>query len=88
MEARLYELIRDYQADRATVPGGSVLEFRADALWHFAIARPSRYPEYILDDGRLAHAIAHARVAGEILPSPVGHRDELLVLRIDRDRAR
>ena len=87
MEARLYELIRDYQADRATVLGGSVPEFHAEALRRFALARPDRYPEYILDDGRLAHAIAHARTAGEILPPPSSHRDEPLVLRIDRDRA-
>ena len=87
MEARLYELIRDYQADRATVLGGSIAEFRADALRHFALDRPDRYPEYILDDGRLSHAIALARLAGEILTPPSGHRDEPLVLRIDRDHA-
>ena len=62
MEARLYELIRDYQADRATALGGPLAEFRADALRHFALDRPDRYPEYILDDGRLAHAIGLARI--------------------------
>jgi hypothetical protein len=87
MEARLYELIRDYQADRATALGGPIAEFRADALRHFALDRPDRYPEYILDDGRLAHAIGLARINGEILPPPSGHRDEPLTLRIDRDRA-
>ena len=87
MEARLYELIRDYQADRATVLGGSVPEFHADALRHFALDRPGRYPEYIFDDGRLALAIAHARAAGEILPPPSDQTDEPLVLRIDRGRA-
>jgi len=87
MEARLYELIRDYQTDRATVIGGSVARFRAATLRHFALRHPDRYPEYVLDDGRLTQAIAHARATGEILPPPSGHRDEPLVLRIDRDRA-
>lgn len=87
MEGRLYELIRDFQADRATSLGGKILEFRADALRRFALARPERYPEYLFDDGRLAHAIAHARAAGEILPPSSGSRDEVLYLRVDQDRA-
>ena len=86
MEGRLYELIRDFQADRATSLGGNILEFRADALQGFALARPDRYPEYLFDDGRLSHAIAHARAAGEILPPISGSRDEPLFLRIDQDR--
>ena len=84
MEARLYELIRDYQADRARSLGAPILEFRADALRRFAITRPHRYPEYLFDDGRLARAIEHARTAGEILPPISGSRDEPLLLRIDR----
>ena len=87
MEGRLYELIRDYQADRAATVGGRVVEFRAAALRHFALAHPDRYPEYIFEDGRLVRAIAQARVAGEILPPIAGQRDDPLVLRIDRDRA-
>lgn len=84
MEARLYELIRDYQADRAQALGAPILEFRADALRRFAVARPDRYPEYLFDDGRLGRAIEHARTAGEILPQSSGARDEPLHLRIDR----
>jgi hypothetical protein len=87
MEGRLYELIRDFQADRAESLGAKILEFRADALRRFALARPDRYPEYLFDDGRLDRAIAHARAAGEILPPIAGARDELLYLCIDQDRA-
>ena len=87
MEGRLYELIRDYQSDRAAVLGAAVLEFRASALRDYAEGRPDRYPEYILADGRLGRAIELARRDGEILPPPSGHRDEPLVLRLDRDRA-
>jgi hypothetical protein len=86
MEARLYELIRDYQVDRVDVVGGRVAEFHADALRRFAQRRPERYPEYFLEDGRLSRAIEYARLAGEILPPPSYHRDESLVLRIDLDR--
>jgi hypothetical protein len=87
MEARLLELIRDYQASRAATVGGIVAEFHVEALHRFASGHPDRYPEYILDDGRLDRAIALARRAGEILPPESGHRDETLVLRIDRERA-
>ncbi len=87
MEGRLYELIRDYQADRATTVGSRVVEFRAGALLRFARAHPDRYPEYIFEDGRLGRAISRARAAGDILPPMTGHRDEQLVLRIDRERA-
>jgi hypothetical protein len=87
MEGRLYELIRDYQTDRAATVGGRVLEFRTGALRRFALSHPERYPEYILEDGRLSRSIAQARAAGEILPPIAGQRDCLLVLRIDRDRA-
>lgn len=87
MEARLYELIRDYQTDRAATVGGRVVEFRAGALRRFALAHPDRYPEYIFEDGRLMRSIAQARVAGEILPPVTGHRNDPLVLRMDRDRA-
>jgi hypothetical protein len=87
MEARLYELIRDYQAAHAETLGGRMLEFHADALHRFARVHPDRYPEYILDDGRLANAIALARRDGEIVPPPSGHRDEPLLLRGDHDHA-
>jgi hypothetical protein len=87
MEGPLYELIRDYQAARAATVGGPVLEFRAEALRHFALAHPDRCPEYMFADGRLQHAITQARAAGEILPPITGHRDEPLMLRIDRERA-
>jgi hypothetical protein len=87
MEGRLYELIRDYQADRAVTVGGRVLEFRAGALRRFALAHPDRYPEYIFEDGRLNRSIAQARAAGDILPPMTGDRNEPLVLRIDRERA-
>jgi len=87
MEARLYELIRDFQVDRAAVIGARLPEFHADALRRFAEQRPHRYPEYILDDGRLGRAIEYARRDGEILPGPSNHRDESLVLRIDLDRS-
>jgi hypothetical protein len=87
MEARLYELIRDYQVGRAAVLGGWAAEFHAKALQQFARRRPERYPEYILDDGRLDRAIEYARRGREILPPPSNHRDEPLVLRVDIDRA-
>jgi hypothetical protein len=86
MEARLFELIRDYQADRATIVGGLTLEFRVDALERFATARPDRYPEYVVDTARLNRAVLLARESGEILPPPTGSRDVHLMLRWDRDR--
>lgn len=88
MEARLYELIRDYQVERAARLGGRVAEFRAEALRQFAQRRPERYPEYFVEDGRLSRAIERARREGEILPPPTDLRDEPLVLRADLDRGR
>jgi hypothetical protein len=88
MEARLYELIRDYQVDRAAAIGGPVAAFHADALRRFAQRRPERYPEYFVEAGRLSRAIERARREGEILPSPTNSRDEPLVLRVDLDRGR
>lgn len=87
MEARLYELIRDYQEDRMRALGSRDPEFRVQALDRFARARLDRYPEYVLEDGRLARAVAQARATREILPLPSGARDEPLRLRIDCDGA-
>jgi hypothetical protein len=87
MEGRLYELIRDYQTDRAATVGDGVRDFRVAALHRFAVAHPERYPEYIFEDGRLNRSIAQACEAGEILPAGAGQLDEPLVLRMDRDRA-
>ncbi len=87
MEARLYELIRDFQRDRAAVTGERRPEFHADTLREFAERRPSRYPEYILNDGRLSRSIESARRDGEIIPAISDAHDESLVLRNDLDRS-
>ena len=87
MEARLYELIRDYQKDRAHSVGGQVPEFRERVLRAFVSARADRYPEYTLEDGRLTRAIAQARASGEIIAVGDIHRDPLLALRQDHDAA-
>lgn len=87
MEARLYELIRAYQEHRAQLTGARVPEFRTRLLAEYAAARPDRYPEYVLPDGRLPRAVDRAIASGEILPLHVGHRDDHLVLRPDRPAA-
>ena len=87
MEARLYELIRDYQEHRSQAGGDPDCEFRFHQLLYFARAHPELYPEYIVEEGRLTLAVAEARAAGEIVPPKSGDRDHWLMLRIDRDRA-
>ena len=87
MEARLYELIRAYQRDRASVVGASVAAFRMRPLVRFAAAHPSAFPEYVAEPGRIARAIGEARATGEVVPPRDGGRDDELMLRADRDRA-
>jgi len=87
MEARLYELIRDYQKQRAETIGGNLPEFRERLLREFAAARVDRFPEYSLEDGRLSRVIAQALASGEILALGGSHRDPMLVLRWDHEAA-
>ena len=87
MEARLYELIRDYQEHRSQADGNAVRDFRFHQLLYFARAHPELYPEYVAEDERLNLAVAKARAAGEIVPLKSGDRDHRLMLRVDRDRA-
>lgn len=83
MEGRLYEVIRDYQRERAAIVGGNVRTFRLSSIRVYAANHPSKYPEYVVDAGRLARAVQLARQSGEILPPPSGQRDEILWLRFD-----
>ena len=87
MEQRLIELVRDYQDERANLLGGRIPEFRETPLRRFAKLNGHRYPEYVLDDGRLSAAISEARAAGEIIPPRNGRRDEYLMLRADSERS-
>lgn len=86
MEARLYELIRDYQSHETPTASPAMTMFRLSGIREFAAERPSRYPEYLVDPQRLSLAVAAARRAGEILPLEAGQRDDLLELRIDTER--
>lgn len=83
MEGRLYELIRDYQRERAAISGAPLRTFRLRSIRSYAAKYPSRYPEYVADPERLLIAVQVARKAGEILPAFVGRRDDVLSLRID-----
>lgn len=83
MEGRLYEVIRDYQRERAATIGGDVRTFRLSTIRAYAANYPSRYPEYVVDPDRLARAVQLARQSGDILPPPSGPRDDILWLRMD-----
>lgn len=85
MEARLYELIRDYQRERAAILGSDVRTFRLSSIRAYAANYPSRYPEYVVNTNRLPLAIQFARTSGDILPPNSGRRDDVLWLRMDGD---
>lgn len=83
MEGRLYELIRDYMREHAALRGDREKSFRVSSLRAYAAQYPSRYPEYVVDAGRIRRAVDMARQNGEILPASSGSRDDLLWLRRD-----
>ena len=83
MDARLYELIRDFLRHRDHVTGVSSPTFRLSSLRAFAEQHPSRYPEYVAHPERLPIAIRIARQEGQILPLPSGGRDDDLTLKGD-----
>jgi hypothetical protein len=83
MEGRLYELIRDYLREHATLRGDRERSFRLSSIRAYAAQYPSRYPEYFVEAGRLRLVVEMARQSGEILPALSGGRDELLWLRRD-----
>ena len=87
MEARLYELIRAFQRERADALGVSVPGFRLRPLTRFATAHPADFPEYTADPARLARVVEEARAAGEIVLPHEGGRDDEMMLRVDRDHA-
>ena len=85
IEGRLYELIRDYQRERAAILRKEVLTFRLSSIRAYAANYPSRYPEYAVNANRLPLAVQFARTSGDILPPNSGSRDDLLWLRVDND---
>jgi len=82
MEARLYELILDYQHHRGDSLTGRALEFRENALREFARLRPDSFPEYFVDETRLHRALVAARMSGEIVRVEI-NRDDWFILRQD-----
>jgi len=83
MDAALYGLIRDYLLERAQLRGDSDRSFRLSSMKAYAAQHPSRYPEFVVDPGRVRVAVEMARKNGEILPASSGSRDDLLWLRPD-----
>jgi hypothetical protein len=67
MDARLYEAVRGYLLSTFGDLAAVDHPFRFSALRVFVLARPSMYPEFSADEGRLLRSLDQSVVAEELI---------------------